>query len=183
MTARQLIDLAGQHQQVLLVAFCVPPLGALLLRLVHGRGTGGRSPWKYVYGVLVYLVCVPGIAAAVLTAYALFFSRQNLLDVDLAVYGLPLLAMGLTLLIISRAVSFAEVPGFGRLTGLMLMIAVSFALTLALARTRIWLFFGGSIAKLVLLVGGLFAVLKWGAYMAFRRRSDPERPPPSLPLS
>lgn len=123
------------------------------------------------------------MAAAVLTAYALFFGQQNLLDVNLTVYGLPLLTMGLTLLLISRAVSFAEIPGFDRLTGLMVLIAISFALTLALARTRIWLFFGGSITKLVLLVGGLFALLKWGAYMAFRRRNDPERPPPSMPIS
>ena len=104
-----------------------------------------------------------------------------MLDINLAVHGLPLLSMVATLLLISRNVSFAEIPGFGRLSGLMVMIAMSFVVVFALHRTRIWLLFGGSIFTLLVVAGGVFALLKWGAYMAFRRRDEPERERPRFP--
>jgi hypothetical protein len=51
------------------------------------------------------------------------------------------------------------------------MIAVSFALALALQETRIWIFFGSSIGVLFALAIGLFALLKWGAHTFSRPRS------------
>ena len=52
--------------------------------------------------------------------------------------------IGLTLAVIRRQVAFDEVPGFDRIWGLMTMIAMTFIIVLAIARTRIFLFFGGS---------------------------------------
>ena len=74
--------------------------------------------------------------------------------------------------------SFDDIPGFDRLSGLMVVIAITFVLVLAIEKTRIWLFFGGSITRLILLVAGLLALLKWGAYMLFRKKDEPKRDPP-----
>jgi hypothetical protein len=172
-TARELIALAAGKQWILLACFCGPPVIALLLRLLHGGDRGRLSPWRYIYSLLVYLVCIPGMLSAVLTGYALFFVRENLLDVNLLVYALPIISMVVTLLVISRSIRFDDIPGFGRLSGLMVMIAMTFVIVLAISRTHIWLFFGGSMATLLLLTVGIFALLKWGAYMAFRRRDEP----------
>jgi hypothetical protein len=181
MTGRELVALAGS-QPVLLVVLCAAPaLLALLLRFVHARGDGGRAPWKFVYSVLVYVACVPGTGAAVLTAYTLFFSGENLLDLNLLVYLLPIAGMAAALLVISRNVPFDAIPGFDRLSGLMVMLAMAFILALAVAKTRIWLVFGGSLGMLLLLVAGIFALLKWGAHMAFRRSDEPKREPPAFP--
>ena len=49
---------------------------------------------------------IPGIMSAVLIAYTLFLTRTNLLQVNLLVYFLPLLGMGLTYYLIGRNVSF-----------------------------------------------------------------------------
>jgi hypothetical protein len=86
-----------------------------------------------------------------------------------------------TLVLIHKNVSFDLVPGFDRLEGLMVMIACSFVLALAIQKTKIWIVFGGSIGGLFLLAAAIFALLKWGVYMLFRRREEPKQEPPSFP--
>jgi hypothetical protein len=181
MTIRDLIDLAGRYPMALLAAFLAPPVAAWLLGLMHPRGQGGRAPWKYFSAVLVYLVCVPGMFAVVVTAYSLFFSRENLLDADVLVSFLPIVSMVATLVFIRKNVPFDEVPGFDRLSGLMAMVGCSFAIALAVQKTNIWVFFGGSIEKLLILAAGVFALLKWGTYMLFRRGDEAKREPPAFP--
>jgi hypothetical protein len=181
MTTRDLIQLAGQHPGTLLAAFVMPPLASWLLGQMHERGRGGAAPWRYCYAVLVYVACVPGMFAGVLTAYTLFFTRENLLDANLLVWCLPILSMLATLIFIRKNVSFDDVPGFDRLSGLMVMVGCSFALALAIQKTNIWVFFGGSLEKLFLLAGGIFALLKWGAQALFRRRDEPKQARPKLP--
>jgi hypothetical protein len=181
MTSRDLVNLAGNYPLVLVAAFLAPPLAAFLLGRMHPRGQGGSAPWKYFSAVLVYLACVPGMFAAVITAYALFFSRENLLDANLLVSFLPIASMVATLVVIRKNVAFDEVPGFDRLSGLMAMVGCSFAIALAVQKTNIWIFFGGSIEKLFFLAAGVFALLKWGTYALFRRGDEPKRQPPALP--
>src|SRR5437868_10204781 len=112
---------------------------AWLLGSAHVPNNGGNPPWKYYYSVLVYLTCVPGMFAGVLSAYALFFTRENLLDVSFSVYILPIISMIVTLVLIRKSVSFEAVPGFERLSALMIMIGCSFAIALAIQKTRIWI--------------------------------------------
>ncbi len=181
MTARDIFTLAGKHPLVLIAAFALPPLIALLLRWAHDREGGGRSPYKYIYAALIYLVSIPGMLAAVVTSYALFFTSENLLDVNLLVYVLPIVSMVLTLILISRNVELKQIPSVERLSGLMLLIGLTFVIVLAVYKTRIWLFFGGSILTLVVIAAFIFALLKWGAHMAFRRRDDDKQEPPDMP--
>jgi hypothetical protein len=180
-TTRDLIQLASQHGLVLVAAFVVPTLLAWLAGRMHERGRGGTAPWKYVYAGLVYVACVPGMFASVITAYTLFFRRENLLDANLLVYFLPIVSMIATLIFIRKNVSFDEVPGFDRLSGLMVMVGCSFAIALAIQKTNIWLFFGGSIEKLFILAAAIFALIKWGSYMLFRQRDEPKLDRPKFP--
>src|SRR6185436_9988237 len=149
--------------------FVFAPVATWLCGLLHGPGKGAQSPWKYCYSILVYLTCIPGMFAGALTGYALFFTGDNLLDVSILVYLLPIISMVVTLVLIRKSVSFDDVPGFERLSGLMVMLGCSFVIALAIQKTRIWVVFGGSIDRLIVLALGIFALLKWGTYMLFRR--------------
>jgi hypothetical protein len=182
MTARELVMLASQYPWHLTAYFVVLPAASALMGIAHGRGRGNLSPWKYLYSLLIHLACVPGILASILTGYALFFTKENLLDANLVVYILPIVSMTLSLILIQRNVSFDDVPGFDRISGLMVLLAVTFVIVLGIQRTRIWLFFGSSIYTLMALVAVLFALLKWGSYMLFRRRDEPRTEPPSFDL-
>jgi len=72
------------------------------------------------------------------------------------------------------------VPGFDRLSGLMVMIGCSFAIALVIQKTRIFIFFGGSIERLFGLAIGVFALLKWGMYMLFRSPAEPKKDAPKF---
>lgn len=181
MTTRELIQFTGQHPWALAGLFVALPLVSWAVGRIHGRGNGGNAPWKYLYSVLVYLACVPGMFASVLSAYSLFFRNENLLDVNLLVYLLPIVSMAATLILIRKNVDFDAVPGFDRLSGLMVMIGCSFALALAIQKTNIWVFFAGSFERLIALAIGIFALLKWGSHLLFRRSHEPKQEPPAFP--
>jgi len=181
MTINDLIKLANGHMLALVFFFLAPPVIAWLCGVMHGRGNGGNAPWKYVYSVLVYLVCIPGLLAGVLTAYALFFHHGDLRDVNIAVYFLPIVSMIVTLIFIHKTVNFESVPGFDRISGLMVMIGCSFVVALIIDKMRILLLFHGPILMLLAFAAGVFAMIKWGTYMLFRRRDEPKLPAPRIP--
>ena len=172
MTIQELIDLAGKQQTYVLIAFAVPPVLSILIRILHGSGKGPFAPWKHIYSLIVYLSAIPGVFAAVLLFYNLFFLKANLLRVNAVIYFVPILSMILTFVIISRFVSFNQLPGFQRLRGLMFMIAASFAIVLIIDKMRIWVAFHGSIFWLFLLAAGIFILLKLGAHKLWGKKSS-----------
>ncbi len=180
MTPREWLDLVAAEPLWMAGLLAGPPLLALLLGLLLPRGAGNESPWKYLYSVLVYAACVPGMFGAVLTLYLLLFVGQNLLDVNALVTLGPLASMAATLAIAGRSVSFRPLPGFGRLSGLMVMLGLTFGVLFALSRTRLWIVFGGSIFLLIAIGAFVFALFKWGGHMAFRRSDQAELPPPKF---
>ena len=181
MTLRDLMQAAGNHPTPVVSTLVALPVLAWLAGVCHRKGEGRNAPWKYAYSVLVYLACIPGTFAAVLTAYAMFFRNESLLDANLFIYFLPILSMIATLVAIRKRVSFEDVPGFDRLSGLMVLLACSFGIALALHKTRIFVGFFGSIEMLFVLAAGIFALLKWGAYMLFRGGDEPAKPRPKFP--
>ena len=180
MTIREIIAVAGEEPLFLGAVLVAIPVLTLVVGMSHERGGGGESPWKYMYALLVYAACIPGILAAVLSGYALFFIRANLLDADALIYFLPIVTMVVTLMLIHRRVDFEDVPGFDRLSGLMVLLGIAFVIVLAVEKTRIWLVFGGGFGALIIIAAFAFALLKWGAYALFRRRDDPKIDRPSF---
>jgi hypothetical protein len=167
MTINDLVSFVGQHP--LAIVLILGPLPVLAWFVGNLSGTDGEySPWKYYYSVLVYAACVPGILAAVLTGYSLFFLKANLMQVNILVYGLPVVAMILTLVVIGKQVDFARIPGFDRLSGLMLILGISFAAALFIVKARIWLVFGSSMATLLVIAIVAFILLRWGSAKLFR---------------
>ena len=122
MTLHQFFDYLSAHPLVTLGYFVFVPLVALFVGIV-GAGRGYESPWRTVYAVLIYLVCIPGIFTASLLVYLFLFERQSVWHVDLLTQVVPIVSMVATLFLIQRNVDLAYVPGFGRLSGLLGMIA------------------------------------------------------------
>jgi hypothetical protein len=170
MTGREIIHGLAAHPILLLALFAALPVGAWLVGWIRGPGQGGVSPWRFAYSALVYLACIPGMGAAVLTGYARLFTGENLLDVNLLVYLLPVVSMGATLGVMSRSVRFADVPGFDRLSGLMLLLGLTFVVLLVLRRTFFGVFFIGSLPALLLIGVGTFALLKWSGRRLLGRK-------------
>lgn len=162
MTIEELLSLMSGAPFTVLLIFLFPPLYALLLKLLHSPAKSTQAPWKYLYAILVYLTCIPGLSMSVLTAYQLFVQKVNLLSLDLVVYLLPITSMVITLLLIRSQISFKDIPGFNRLSGLMLMLAAAFGIVFILDRLRLLVIFHGSILWLLGLAALLFILMKLG---------------------
>lgn len=163
MTIQDLINLLSKHQWVLIIMFCAIPFGALLSVMIQGDRNCSESKIKYLYSVLIYLSCIPGMFSAVLTAYSLFFLRTDLLKVNFLVYILPIISMVATLKIIKRKNSFDDIPGFDRILGLMLMMGVSFVVAFIVYRTVVFIGFIGSLTSLLVVALVVFILLKIAA--------------------
>ena len=161
MTIEDLIGwIAGADPVIVLALFLTPPMLAGLMGALKRDDPYNRTPWRYVYALLVYWVSLPGILACLLTGYALFFVRQNLLQVNVVVYFLPILAMVVTLVLIRRQVIWDDLPGVERLFAFITLIAVTFLIVLALVKLRIWVVFGGSMITLLIIAVICYVVLK-----------------------
>lgn len=180
MTPRQWLEWISAQPLWLFGYLIALPVFSLALGSLHKPGAGNGSPWKFLYSGLVFGACIPGMFGAVIALYVLLFTRQNLLDMNVLVTFGPVAAMALTLGIAARHVDFGPLPGFGRLSGLLTILGLTFAALFLLSRTRIWIVFGGSLFLLGMLGAFVFALFKWGSFMLFRRQNESERPPPKF---
>ena len=102
MTIQELIDsLSGYYITIIVVLISIP-LMSFLLVLIQKDGERNQRKLLPLYGTLIYLSCIPGIAASVLTAYSVFFIQKSLLQLSLPIYILPILSMIATLMIIKK---------------------------------------------------------------------------------
>lgn len=154
--------LTQYHVPVAITLVCLPIIafinGQFLIKNFKSPGTGAK-----IYAVLTYLSVIPGICAFITIAYLFFFTRTNLLrELDIIIHIGPAISMVATLTIIGRYMSFAIIPGFDRLSGLMVITGVSFILILILYRLRILIGFWAGAEVLLVIFLIIFFLLKIG---------------------
>ena len=161
MTLGEFFAWAGQNPAVLLIYFLAIPAIALLAG-AFSKGEGHLSPWKYLYSTLIYLVAIPGIFAITLSIYLFLFERQPIMETNLATQVLPILSMVITLIIIKKQVSLEQIPGFDRLSGLIMIIGCLIVLMWIIDKTHIYAitFMPFYVVVLILLAG--FFVIRMG---------------------
>ncbi len=166
MTLRDLIQLVSENPSYPLAFFTLAPFTAALA-LVMGRGEGHLAPWKFLYSVLAYLACVPGVFSIALTCYHFLFERISIYDANLFTQVLPVVSMVLTLVLIRKNVDFAAIPGFEKISSLMTTIAAVLVIMWLLDRTRIFVVSFMPIQVLLLILVGLLLVIRFGVKRIF----------------
>jgi hypothetical protein len=172
MTIEELIARMNDNATALFIFLAAAPLLALLLNAVVTASNYPKGV-NYGYSVALYMTCLPGICALLLTLYSFFFLRQNMLQVNIWVYFLPIVAMLVTLAIIRRKIPFDKIPGSQRITSFLLLIAVSFILTYLLQKTQIYIgiFAWMGMKSLLILFAVIFFVLyySWNKFMGSKK--------------
>jgi len=169
MTLKQLFDLISENPAYILFYFAIIPFAALLANVL-GKGEGHLSPWKYLYSILIYAVCVPGIFAVTLSIYFFLFEKRSVLDTDVYIQLLPIISMVLTLLVIRRNVDFDYIPGFDKLSGLMMMIAATLGIMWFVDRTHIYAITYLPFQVVLLIFIILLVVIRFGWSRIFGKR-------------
>ncbi len=161
MTLQDLFDHVAAHPRHVVFYFSIIPFAALLAGWLD-RDRGHFLPWNYIYSLLIYLVAVPGIFAFTLNLYLFLFEQRSIMQLDLILQGLPILSMILTLLLIRNNVDLDYIPGFDKLSGLLIIITVVLAIMWFIDRTRIWAIIPLRFEFVLLLFFVLLIVLRYG---------------------
>ncbi|MCX4027715.1 hypothetical protein H0A36_21120 [Endozoicomonas sp. SM1973] len=103
---------------------------------------------------------IPGIISFSLIFYTLFIIRGNLLEVNALIYFLPVVSMVLVFVQVARKTDFEHLPGFGRLSGLMLMMLLTCIVVLVLQRFHFFVGFIASIESLIVIAIIIFTLFK-----------------------
>ena len=161
MTVEQIINQLGNYPSIILSYFGIM-LGVSLLGLLLVKERNFKSPINYLYGGLVYLVAIPGLLSVILLLYSFFFLNTNILQLDIVTYYVPIVFMIATLLIIKKTIPLKRIPGFDRLSGLVMLILSAFIITYVLQRMMFGVFFIGSFTYLIAFFGLILLGLKIG---------------------
>lgn len=161
MTLQDAFERVSEQPAYALFYFSVIPVTALLAGWLESE-EGHLSPWKYLYATLLYAVSIPGIFAITLNIYLFLFERRSIMDTNLFTQVLPFLSMVATILIIRNNVDLDRVPGFDKLSGLVLMISAALGIMWFVDRTRIIVFSYLPFYYVILIFLGLLLLIRVG---------------------
>ncbi len=163
MTLQEFFNLLSDNPFFVLAYFILIPVAALIAGVL-GKGEGHLSPWTYFYAVLIYLVCVPGIFSITLNAYLFLFENRPVLSTNIYTQILPIISMVVTLFLIRKNTILDYIPGFDKLSGLLMLIFVVLSLMWVLDKTRIFVvaFTHMPFYLVILIFVGLLVVFRFG---------------------
>ena len=161
MTLENFFKLVGENPSYVLLYFSLIPLTAFIAGML-GNGEGDISPWRELYAVLIYLVCIPGIFSFMLGVYSFLFERYSVYQTDILSQILPVCSMVITLLLIKRNVSFDAIPGFKKLSGLVSLIGATFVFMWFIDRTHIFAITYIPFWQVLALFAVLFFIIRFG---------------------
>ncbi|MEQ8472967.1 MAG: hypothetical protein RIC35_17365 [Marinoscillum sp.] len=160
MTIEDIIEILGDHSLWVVGYFVMVILLTIGITLI--LKPSNVKYLQYAVTFVVYAVAVPGTLAFILFVYSVLIMGTSLLEVNLTVYFLPLVSLIICLWLLNRKIFMKDIPGFGRLSGLFIMIALVFLVIFILQRTHFGIVFLGNMIQLlvgfiVLLIAFRFA--------------------------
>lgn len=166
MTLQEMLGYLGERPEAVVGYFAALPVLSLLIGAID-RDRGHIAPWNYLYSGIIYLSAVPGIFALTLNVYLFLFERRSVMDMDLISQVLPVLSMILCLAIIRRNVDLSYVPGFDKLSGLLLILTAVIALMWLADRTQVIAFIRMRFEAVLLVFLAIFLMMRWGVRRVF----------------
>ena len=161
MTLGEAFQYAHDNPAYILFYFAIIPFAALLAGWME-RDEGHLPPWNYLYSALLYLVAIPGILAIGLNAYLFLFQQGDIMQTNLLMQVLPVVSMLLTFVIVKNSVRIDALPGFDKLSGLVMMIAGALAIMWFIDKVRLIVFSYLPIQYLFLILIGLLLIIRYG---------------------
>jgi hypothetical protein len=137
MTLGEFFQHCSENPTNLKLFFAALPLTAGLA-LLFGKNEGHLFPWKYLYSILVYACCIPGVFSITLSVYKFLFERGSIMDANIWTQILPILVMIITLWLIKKNVPLDNVPGFDKIGSLIFFLTILIIFLWILEKTNIY---------------------------------------------
>ncbi|MEL6557546.1 MAG: hypothetical protein AAFQ94_05135 [Bacteroidota bacterium] len=137
MTLQELFDQLSTNPIWVISYFVIIPAAAFVVNKVS-RSKALQSPWAETYSTLIFMVAIPALLAIALNVYQFLFERQSILMINVFTQVLPIVSFIVTIAVIRKNVSVDSIPGFGKISSLIVMIFGALAIMWVLDRTRIF---------------------------------------------
>ncbi|MEL7145664.1 MAG: hypothetical protein AAFO69_04795 [Bacteroidota bacterium] len=137
MTLQEFFDFLSNRPFWILAYFVAVPVMAMVVNRMSGP-KGLEKPWDITYSVLVFVVAIPGLLAVAFNVYLFLFERRSIFDTNIMTQLLPIASFIATLMVIRKNVALEQIPGFGKVSSLIIMIFGALAVMWVLDRTRIF---------------------------------------------
>ncbi|NJB86762.1 hypothetical protein GGR26_002539 [Lewinella marina] len=134
MTLPDFIRLAAEHPTEVVFYFTLVPVAAFLAGWMEPE-EDHLPPWNYLYSALLYLVAVPATLSLGLSAYQWSVGGAAAVAPDVVLQVVPVASFFYTAYVIHRRIALVTLPGFGRLAGLVGLVAVTALLLWAVDRS------------------------------------------------
>ncbi len=162
MSVSQVLTWLSQYQLFVLAYLLSVPLLIFLLGIGYKK-QAKRQFRDYLCSVFIYGITIPGIFSITMLLYSFLFLKSNLLQTNAVLYFLPWISMFFTFWLTKRYTNLTGLPGFGRLSGLMLMMALVFLCLFVLYRMRFIVGFFASFETLLVVGICIFFGIKYAA--------------------
>jgi hypothetical protein len=156
MTLGELFRFLGENPTYITAYFLMVPILALIANWIS-IGEGHQSPWKYLYAVLVFAACVPGVFSVGLSVYHFLFERGSIMNTNVLTQILPVLSMAITISIIRRNVPLSYIPGSERISSLMLLIGATLVLMYIIVLVNV------PVGAFLLILVGLLVLMRYAS--------------------
>ncbi len=161
MTLAEAFQYASDNPSYIVFYFAIVPFAALLAGWME-REEGHLPPWNYLYSALIFMVSIPGILAIGLGVYKWLFERRSIMDTNVLLQILPIASMLLTFFIVKSQVKIDSLPGFYRLSGLVMMISAAMAIMWFIDKVRIIVFSYMPVQYLLIFLLVLLVIIRMG---------------------
>lgn len=149
------------YRRWILVLLAAAPLAVWVLGATLAQHR--KQLYNRLMTVPVYVSVLPGLMMAWILAYSMLFTRQNIFaDLDFLLFFGPVASMIACLMLLSHYTELDSVPGFDKLSGMMILAGLSFLILLVLSKLRIFMGFFTSFGSLVLIFGGVYFLMHLG---------------------
>ncbi|MBK8954002.1 MAG: hypothetical protein IPM34_00390 [Saprospiraceae bacterium] len=137
MTLQQFFNWIQENPMMILYYFALIFLFTILLNTL-AENKGQLYPWNWMYSIVLYLVCIPGIFAITLNIYFFLFEKRSIMETELLLQIFPVFMMFAIIYFIRKNVQLGDIPGFERLSGLMWIISILLCLMWVIDRTHLY---------------------------------------------
>ncbi len=161
MTLQELFSFVGENPIYVFYFFVALPVLAGIIGLL-GDDKCHKSPWKEFFMIIIYAVMIPGIFALFLNIYMFLFDRRSVMSFDVFLQILPILSMVVTLFVIRKYIAFDYIPGFDKISGLVLVISALIMILYFADRFRIIAFTYMPFQYLVVIFIVLLLIINYG---------------------
>lgn len=158
MTLQQFFEWIQQHPSNVLYYYAALLLSTIALNSMSEQKSH-LYPWNWLYSVIIYAVCIPGIFAITLNVYFFLFEKRSIMDTELLLQFLPVLMLFLIIYYIRKNVDLDMIPGFEKLYGLIWIMSMVIIFMWVIDRTHLYaISFVPFYYVLILLVAGIFII-------------------------